>query len=610
MKQTRSRALHGQVRRLERRLERLHRISYRWSWVRLAVFSVGLLACGLAFYFVGIWLLGIALAALGLVFGTVVYYHRQVDQGILRHQIWLSIKSAHIARMRLDWEHIPVSFGYRARTSHPFESDLDLVGERSLHRLIDTSVSYAGSQRLKDWLTAPVPDRGQILRRQQLVRELVPLGLFRDKLILNATIASGVEKTWDAEGLVQWLGRNAPGKLPGVWLLLAFALAALNAILFSLNRLGLVLPVWQITLLVYFGLILQRAQATRTVFDEAMALQDALRQLGAVFQQLESFSYPDTPHLKALCAVFLDDAHRPSRYLRRLSRVVAAMGLRGNPVVWFVLNAPLPWDFLFAYRLNRHKIALARYAPAWMRVWFELEALSSLANFAYLNPNYSFPWVQVDHTSEPEVVFQARGLGHPLIPDDDRVCNDFTIPQLGRVTIITGSNMTGKSVFLKTVGVNLALAYAGGPVTAQSLHTTVFRMFTSMKVSDSVTGGISYFYAEVKRLKLLLSELGSDGALPLVFLIDEIFRGTNNRERLIGSRAYIRSLVGKHGVGFIATHDLELAKLADQVSGVENYHFRDHFVDGKMVFDYTIRPGPCPTTNALKIMQMEGLPVQ
>jgi DNA mismatch repair ATPase MutS len=177
------------------------------------------------------------------------------------------------------------------------------------------------------------------------------------------------------------------------------------------------------------------------------------------------------------------------------------------------------------------------------------------------------------------------------------------------VTVITGSNMAGKSVFLKTVGVNLSLAYAGGPVNAQCLQTIPFRLYTSMGISDSVTDGISFFYAEVKRLKALLAELQRDHPLPLLYCIDEIFRGTNNRERLTGSRAYVRALTGKRGLGFIATHDLELANLARELSQVVNYHFRDSVEGGRMVFDYILRPGPCPTTNALRIMQLEGLPM-
>jgi DNA mismatch repair ATPase MutS len=169
--------------------------------------------------------------------------------------------------------------------------------------------------------------------------------------------------------------------------------------------------------------------------------------------------------------------------------------------------------------------------------------------------------------------------------------------------------MSGKSTFLRTLGVNLCLAFAGAPVNATAFQTVLLRLFTCIKVSDSVTDGISYFYAEVRRLKALLCALEAEEPVPLCFLIDEIFRGTNNRERLIGSRAYIHALAHGRGVGAISTHDLELITLADTVPTIRNYHFRETVSAGRMVFDYQLRPGPCPTTNALQIMQMEGLPV-
>ncbi len=609
-KENRLRALNNQVGRIQRQLERLNRISYRYSWARVGVFLTGMLAAGAA-SFVRLWLCVLCAVVTGLIFGLLVRFHRQVDRAINRHQVWLQIKSAQVARAQLDWERIPATFGYRPQHGHPFEVDLDIVGRRSLYRLVDVAVSYEGSRRLRSWLTTPVPDPQQIVARQRLVRELAPLSLFREKLMLNATLAAGTSKSWEANQLTRWLQGHAPGTSwnprRGLrrWLLLLGALAGLNAVLFAASGLGLLPPWWRVTFALYLGLTLERSRTTATVWNESMALQDVLRQLGAVFWQLETFSYHARPHLRRLCAPFLDPAHRPFSYLARITRVVAAMGVRGNLFAWFALNALLPWDLYFTHRLNQYKASLAERAPAWMETWFELEALSSLANLAYLNPAFTFP--QVDESQES--VFCAQSLGHPLIPDDERVCNDFVISGLGQVSIITGSNMAGKSVFLKTVGVNLALAHAGGPVNAQSLSTRPFRLFACIGVSDSVTDGISYFYAEVKRLKALLAELERQHPLPLFFCIDEIFRGTNNRERLIGSRAFVRALTAKHGVGFIATHDLELARLAEQSPLVQNYHFRDHFDAGRMVFDYALRPGPCPTTNALKIMQLEGLPV-
>ena len=273
------------------------------------------------------------------------------------------------------------------------------------------------------------------------------------------------------------------------------------------------------------------------------------------------------------------------------------------------LNLLVPWDLYVAYRFNRCKQDVKTRLPAWIDTWYELEALNALANFSYLQPGATFPEIHTEIDTASEPVLQAKALGHPLLPDEVRVSNDLTLPHLGEVVMITGSNMSGKSTFLRTLGMNLCLAYAGAPVCATTLQCGLLRVFTCINVNDSVTDGISHFYAEVKRLKALLQALSMTSDTPLLFLIDEIFRGTNNRERLIGSQAYIEALSGGHGVGLVSTHDLELVTLAESMPTIHNYHFRETIVDGRMAFDFELRPGPCPTTNALTIMQLEGLPV-
>jgi hypothetical protein len=550
-----------------------------------------------------------------------------------------------MARARLDWDQIPAGATIRPRPEHPFEADLDLVGPRSLHLLLDTAATYEGSRRLRDWLADPAPELARVQARQRLVRELAPMHSFRDRLRLNggpeywAWAAGGLWPGWKAGPLSEALSRRPSESTAGAtarrWLLVLGGLVAVNLLLLAGDLLGVLPSLWQLTAVLYLGLWWYRSRATAATWDEILSLRAALGRVGAVFRHLEGFSYAGKPHLRDLCAPFLDPRQRPSRHLAGLNRLVAAMGLRQNPVLGLLLNLALPWDALLTYGLGRAWAAVSDHAPRWIDTWFELEALSSLATFAYLNPGYAFPQIgdggyagRGQGTGKPgphAAVFEATALGHPLIPAGQKVSNDFAVPHLGWVAIITGSNMAGKSVFLKTVGANLALAYAGGPVSARALETRLFRLFASMEVSDSVTDGISYFYAEVKRLKALLAALEADDPLPLLFLIDEIFRGTNNRERLLGSRAYVRALVGKNGAGLIATHDLELVQLAaegtrlgtagevspsgDHRATVENYHFRDHVAAGQLTFDYVLRPGPSPTTNALKIMQLEGLPV-
>ena len=276
-------------------------------------------------------------------------------------------------------------------------------------------------------------------------------------------------------------------------------------------------------------------------------------------------------------------------------------------IAWSVVLAwgtsSLHWDW--ANRFETHRKALITHLPPWLETYTQTEALIALANFAWLNPAYTFPTITPDHSS----LLETTGLGHPLLDHDARINNDFHIAQVGTVNLITGSNMAGKSTFLRSVGINLALAFAGTTTCTQTLTTRPLRLFSVIKVTDSVADGFSYFYAEVRRLRQLLDALQDEDPTPVLYFIDEIFRGTNNRERLQGSQALIREIATHSAIGIISTHDLELVKLESEIQHFHNYHFREEIIDGKMAFDYALREGPCPTTNALRIMELEGLPI-
>src|SRR5260370_16703352 len=345
---------------------------------------------------------------------------------------------------------------------------------------------------------------------------------------------------------------------------------------FLLNVLGPIPQYCIIALLLTIIFLFVKKNQRGDLFEDAYHLRDSFAQLGTIFEYLESFRYGKHSNLRRLCEpFFLDHEQRPSTLLNKISRIASAATLQKNLLLWVIINALVPWDFYFALRFNQYKSQVSTHLTGWLGVWFELEALNSLASFAYLNPEYILPeMVSCENQEDTNILFHARSLGHPLIPEEQKVVNDFAMNKLGEIDIITGSNMSGKSTFLRTLGVNLCLAYAGGPVNASTFQTSVFRIYTCIKVSDSVTDGYSYFYAEVRRLKALLSELERPSDYPLFFLIDEIFKGTNNRERLIGSRAYIHALVGKNCMGVISTHDLELVKLADTQPEIKNYHFR------------------------------------
>ncbi len=612
---TRLQQLQKQIARLQRRTDFLNQISRKYWNVRRIIFIAGavlaLVFCNVSGTRAGWFVAGL----LTIVFCVVTILHNRVRESINRIALLIDIKRLQIARIHLDWDQLPpVEHSSAAYAGHPFATDLDIVGQRSLHRLLDSAVTSEGSERLKSWLLEVRPSAPLIEHRQTLVRELKNHSLFRDKLQLLSAVARrdtagptpprGRASHWKSRILVEWIERTTPHSslLPTIIVLLA--LSTLNIAVIILSALDVIAPFWPITFLIYMGAMYLVQQRIASAWGELHELEKALTHFKAVFGYLESRSYKNTPGVAEICAPFSDRDKRPSVEMRRLGRLAAALGVRTNPLLWFVVHVVLPWDFIFTHRLNLLRTELAHLLPRWLDAWYELEALNSLANFAYLNPHYTFPEISLAPNR-----FVAQTLGHPLLHAEAKVCNDFELDQDRRIVILTGSNMAGKSTFLRTIGVSLSLAYAGSPVNARHLQTSLFRPFTCIKVSDSVQDGLSYFYAEVKRLTALLAAAKADDPLPVMFLIDEIFRGTNSRERLIGSRSYIHALSQSNTVGLVATHDLELIKLADQIDGVVNFHFREEVNNGRMVFDYRLRSGPCPTTNALTIMRLEGLPV-
>ncbi|MGE5221618.1 MAG: MutS-related protein [Omnitrophica WOR_2 bacterium] len=600
----RQKALQNQLNRMDRQIQRLGVYNNRFSWIRLAVvLAGGILAAAGAIYGSSWWAWS-AFILMVVIFSIVVFFHRRLDRSTERFRFLAEITSLQLARMSLDWDHIPEPAFHTRTPASSLELDLDLTGRRSLHQLIDTSISLQGSQVLADWLSQADPDPERTAYRQKIVRELVPLARFRNRLLVDYRRVS--KEPLNEERLLGWLEQEYPAARLRWGLPVAAVLVFLNLALFLLAGFAILPPYWVITFLLYIAFYFNNQSQLREFLDAIIDLDREIGKLQAVLIYLEKYPLTGRENLANLLAPFRDPKNSPSAQLRKIRLVTSAVGLRMNPVMALLVNFVLPWDFLFAVLAGRLREQACASLPPWLGVIHQLEGMISLANFAYLNPEYAFP--ELSTRSEP--VFQAEALGHPLITPEKKVCNDFTVQKPGEIAIITGSNMAGKSTFIKTVGINLCLAYAGGPVDASRFHSTYFRLHTCIHITDSVTESFSYFYAEVKCLKSLLERLQSESAYPLLYLIDEIFRGTNNRERLIGSQAYVKALIGKNGCGLLATHDLELAGFARSDSRVSNFHFRDFVEDGRLQFDFRIRPGPSPTTNALKIMQLEGLPVE
>lgn len=592
------------IKRLDRQIERIRAISKRFSWYRLAVILVGIFTVFLAYNWLATPWFWVVCAVFASIFVIVVYKHRHVDRSLNKFVLWKQIKSDHLARLILDWDNIPENNPLLKKNA--LSSDLDLIGTYSLHRLIDTATSQEGSARLAKWLTSSAPQLEEIIYRQGIIRELEPLVGFRDKLQLEFRLLTS-DKINGGQFL-RWLAETGYATNMGNKLVIASLLTALDLILISFALIWGYPDFWFGSLFVYLIFYLYNQKNLAPLFEATVTIDRELEVFKSLLHFLESYPYTGKPALMQICRPFLVSQPLPSRQLHRVKKSTAAVGLRMNPIMTFLLNVLFPWDFICAYVIDRQRENIAKSLPVWLDTWYELEALISLANYKYLNPNHSYPKL-TEHIPGNTPVLNSKELGHPLIKPDTRVCNDFSISSLGDMALITGSNMAGKSTFIKTIGINMCLAFAGGPVCARELSSALFRLHSCIHITDSIADGFSYFYAEVRCLRLLLEKIYTANSYPVLYLIDEIFRGTNNRERLLGSQAFLQEIIGKNGVGLLATHDLELANLTPTHPEITNYHFSDEVHEGRLSFDYTLRGGASPTTNALKIMQIEGLPV-
>lgn len=614
--------------RLDGQRQRLERRSALFSRIRLGIVLTGALI--VAFAANGDQS-GLAWSAFGIftaIFAVAARLHEGVAERLRAHRIAIGLRHAELARMDCRWEDLPppvdVTGALGVPGDHAFAADLNLFGPRSVHHLFDTALSRDGSRELGRWLldegagggaaeepgsaAGEEPDRAldRAAERQKLVRELRDMPLFRYRLAVAAGLVRINEKhPFDGEVLLGWLGRRQISRRVRVLLGVLTGLAALNAIFVATHALGWTPALWLFSFTAYAAIYLLNNRHYEHLFDDAEHLYYQLRHLEPVLGVIERFRFHQRPGLAALCRP-LQDGNPPSRELARLARLSAAASTQKSEVLRLVLNILVPWDLFFSVRLARAGERLYLNLPEWLRAWRTLEAAGSMAAWAWRHPEATFPEFRGDPAhAGGGALLEADALGHPLIPPAERVCNDFSLGGPGHVVLITGSNMSGKSTFLRTVGVNVVLARAGSAVAASRMTLRPCRLFTSINVSDSLGDGMSYFYAEVKRLRALLSALEDTSGAPLLFLVDEIFRGTNNRERYAGSKAILEALRAGRGAGLVTTHDLELVHLV----GLDNRHFREHIEHGRMAFDYLLHDGPCPTTNALAIMKMEGLPV-
>jgi len=530
-------------------------------------------------------------------FATLVVYHDRVYRLGRRANRAARFYERGLARVEDRWPGTGDTRSFIADENHPYATDLDIFGKGSLFELLSTARTRSGEGKLAYWLCTPA-SREEILGRQQAVEELRNNIDLREAL---AVLGEEIEPSIHPELMKQW--GMAPARLESRRTRIIAPILAGIAVITQINFWFFQGDGWIafLALLAEGGIGLYYRKQVAEVVGSVDQPEKDLEILSLVLARLEQEQFR-SEKLRELRAALNTDGKPPSKQIARLARLIELLDSRLNMV--FVLAGPLLlWTTQMAFAIEAWRHRCGPAVGRWLYAVGELEALCALAGYAYEHPADPFPEIVDNGTC-----FIGDDMRHPLLPSARSVPNSVHLDGSLQLLVVSGSNMSGKSTLLRTVGINVVLGLAGAPVRAKRLRLPVLRIGATIRVLDSLQAGTSRFYAEIQRLRDIM-ELTKDRT-PVIFLVDEILHGTNSHDRAVGAEAVVRGLVQRGAIGLVTTHDLALSQVANALGPkAANVHFEDHLENGRMVFDYQLRPGVVQKSNALELMRAVGLEV-
>ena len=603
-----------------RELTRLAFASQRMVWVRTALF------CLAVFFLLAVfngatpaWLYWSLFAVPAVAFVLALSHHEKLRESEQAASIALKTYEQLLSRTERRWKDLPHPPEISELDDLPLATDVDLVGEASLFRLVSLAKTPYGWLTIAQWMARTI-DEPTACSRQQAVQALAADFEHRESYLLAA--ASLERSPGEAGQFLEW-AECKPWLAPlhnmmlAAWvgtLLTCFGMLMVVAgkamgLDWMLRGAGFMLVVgigWNLLLTIW------RGGAIHTIFQSITGGYHDTIHYQTIFEQLSELPR-DNGLLDQIREQALAGDNSAKFAFTKLNRLVRLAQYQRDPkmfLIYIVLQLFGLWDFHVLHRLETWQQKYGDKVRGWFEAIGTYEALLSVSALAYENPAWAYP----EFTSNEASCLHAEQLGHPLLPDTQRVSNDVVLVRNRPLLLVTGSNMAGKSTLLRSIGVNLVLARLGAPVCATRFASPLFEVVSSIRVRDSLQGGVSYFMSELKQLKCVVDiarAQHADHSAPVFFLLDEILQGTNSRERQIAVIQVLRHLLDCDACGIISTHDLELAANREIEAVCQTVHFREYFesVDGRsqMRFDYKMRPGPTPTTNALKLLEIVGL---
>lgn len=576
----------------------LSRRIHLFGTIRLILF-VGLFIALYLFSSSGWQIWGIITVLFTLPFILLMVYHTRLYNQRKQNEILLHLCESELKGLDYDFSAFDGATD-RLNGSHSFSIDLDLFGNRSFFQSINRTSTYIGNERLAEWLLNPLNDKEAILERQKAVQELASLSSFRQEFYVEGLLKPG--KKEDHRKLAELTETPSYFSKSALWKVLVWVFPVVWTVLITCVAIGLIdVAVISVVTVLSAAIAYAKAKKTATLHNHVNKLENLLSTYSALIRLIENRSF-NTSFLCEQKERF-NKEHKASDAIRKLSRAIGALDQRFS-VAGLLLQIFTLRDVRTSMRIERWMETYKNDMPLWFDSLATFDALNSMGNFGFNHPDYIYPEI-----ADSYFKMEGKQLGHPLMNRSTCVKNDISIRQTPSFLIITGANMAGKSTYLRTIGLNHVLACCGIPVYAESLTVYPAKLVTSLRTSDDLMSNESYFFAELKRLKMIIDRLQSGEKLFII--LDEILKGTNSVDKQKGSLALMKQLVRLNSCGIIATHDLVLGTLEEEFpEQISNFRFEADITDNELTFSYQLRPGVAQNMNACFLMLKMGITVE
>ncbi|MBE6047005.1 MAG: DNA mismatch repair protein MutS [Clostridium sp.] len=568
------------------------------GWSRLVILLVGLFLSYKIYKANGLVTSIECICVTFVIFSAVAIFHGKIIKKHDELEVELEFNEKGIKRLNGEYKEFDDKGVDLVDADHAFANDLDIFGENSLFQMINTTRTLSGRKRLGNILSLKeMPFKAKVEERQKAIKELGSKVNWRKDLYVKSTFKK--KKGEELEELIKWGKSESKGDKGRVVIASLFILITFACIFLAITK---VIPVSFLILdfMVNYAVIKVLIKDISEVITLFNKIKNSVKAYSNILALIEDESF-ESEYLNSLKKKLNENSNTSCKAeMKNLASLLDWVGDSTGNAYFFILDILFFADVFILYNLNRWKELNGSKVESWLEVMGEFDALASISNLYFDHDEWCCPVI----SEKAEV--KGLNIRHPLI-GERAVANNYTLSNPKQITLITGSNMSGKSTFLRTIGINLVLSYIGAPCAAEKFKASIMNIYTCMRTKDNLEESISSFYAEILRIKLLI-EACKRGE-KVFFLLDEIFKGTNSKDRHTGATVLVKQLADNGAMGLLSTHDLELCDLEEEMKEVENYNFREYYKDDKIQFDYKLRQGKSVTQNAVYLMKLAGIEI-